>query len=433
MKLGTPPRRNDRGRRLSAPEKALVLLADALETREAGPGGGDDLSRRLRGLLRVARDVNSSLELEVVLDRILTCALEILDAEAGSIMLREADSPMLRVVAAHGPRGPEIVGKCQSIEEGVGGWVTLHGEPVLLHGACDRRFARICERMDLRDAMSAPLRVEGQVLGAINLNNRRAHLAPFGEEDLDLLVALANQAAVAIRNAAVFDEMRRQRQTVERLLKEVDIAQVEERKRIALQLHDGPAQTMYAALRNLEVLGVLARPREEEQEQAFQELERTIRESIDETRAVMLDLRSPVLDEWGLDSALRQYAQRFQQRTGIHTEFVRKGVEGRLPGPLESSFYRIAQEALTNVWKHAEASTARVVLEVTRHSCTLEVADDGKGFEPEAASAGERESLGLMSLRDRAQLVGGRLSVVCRPGRGTSITVSAPLAEQGRA
>lgn len=373
--------------------------------------------------------MNSSLELEVVLDRILTCALEILDAEAGSIMLRDSAAGMLRVVAAHGPRGHEIVGKCQPLEEGVGGWVTLHGEPVLLHGACDRRFARICERLDLRDAMCAPLRVEGQVLGAINLNNRPPHLEPFGDEDLDLLMALANQAAVAIRNAATFDEVRRQRETVERLLNEVNTAQVEERKRIALQLHDGPAQTMYAALRNLEALRVLAGSGAPHVETAFAELERTIRESIDETRAVMLDLRPPVLDEWGLESALRQYAQRFEKRTGIRTEVMRKGSDGRLPAPVESCFYRIAQEALTNVWKHAEATSARVVLEVGRHACSLQVADDGKGFEPEAVSAEEREHLGMMSLRDRAQLVGGRLSVECRPGRGTTVTVTAPLAD----
>jgi two-component system NarL family sensor kinase len=390
-----------------------------------------DAARRLQGLLRVARDVNSSLELPVVLDRILSCALEIMSAEGGSIMLMEPENGTLRVVAAHGPRGRDILGKSQSLEEGVGGWVTVHGQPVLLHGgASDRRFVRICERLDLRDAMCAPLRVEGHVLGAINLNNR-LRTRPFGDEDLELLVALANQAAVAIRNAESFAEMRRQRQTVERLLSEVNRAQVEERKRIALQLHDGPAQTMYAALRNLEAARVMLAEMEPGAKAVYEELERTIRASIDETRAVMLDLRPPVLDEWGLDSALRQYAQQFEKRTGIRTLGLRKGAAVRLPTQMESCLYRIVQEALTNVWKHAEARNARVTLEVGPYACQLEIVDDGKGFDPDAAVAEEAEHLGLMSLRDRAQLVGGRLSVTCRPGRGARIVVSAPLADQG--
>lgn len=394
-----------------------------------GKGALAESSRRLQGLLRVAQDVNSSLELPVVLDRILSCAREILGAESGSIMLLEPEKGSLRVVAARGPREREIVGRSQSLEEGVAGWVTLRGEPLLLHGRVQEPSVfQICERADIRDALCAPLRVEGQVLGAISLNNRILPGHPFDEEDLELLVALANQAAVAIRNAESYAEMRRQRETVERLLSELARAQVEERKRIALQLHDGPAQTMYAAFRNLETARVLARDAGPELGDAFQELERTIRQSIDETRAVMLDLRPPVMD-WGLESALRQYAQQFEKRTGIRTEVARRGAARRLPEPMESCLYRIAQEALTNVWKHAEARTASVVLEVGRRRCSLEIADDGKGFEPEAVSAEEKEHLGLMSLRDRAQLVGGQLLVSCRPGSGTRVRVSAPLTD----
>lgn len=405
---------------LSHPASALIT--------DGSEGALAESTRRLQGLLQVARDVNSSLELPVVLDRILSCARELLRAESGSVMLLEPENGCLRVVAARGPREKQIIGRSQSLEEGVAGWVTRHGEPLLLHGqVTDPRVLQICQRADVRDAVCAPLRVEAQVLGAISLSNRRQP-EPFAADDLELLVALANQAAVAIRNAEAFDEMRRQRSTVERLLGELTRAQVEERKRIALQLHDGPAQTMYAALRNLEaarLLTELSSPGET----AFQELERTIRQSIDETRAVMLDLRPPVLDEWGLDSALRQYALQFEKRTGIRTTVLRKGLGRRLPEPLECNLYRIAQEALTNVWKHAEARNARVSLQIGRRNCLLEVADDGKGFEPEAVSEKQDQHLGLMSLRDRAQLVGGSLTVACRPGRGTRVTVSAPLTD----
>lgn len=406
---------------LSQPASALAICSSE--------GALAESSRRLQGLLQVARVVNSSLELPVVLDRIVSCAREILGAESGSVMLLEPELGSLRVVAARGPREREILGRSQSLEEGVAGWVTQRGHPLLLRGrVTDPRVLQICERSDVRDALCAPLRVEEHVLGAISLSNRLLP-EPFGEEDLEVLVALSNQAAVAIRNAESFEEMRRQRQTVERLLHELTGAQVEERKRIALQLHDGPAQTMYAALRNLETARLLTELPTEQAQAAFAELERSIRRSIEETRAVMLDLRPPVLDEWGLESALKQYAQDFERRTGIRTTVMRKGMGRRLPAPMECCFYRIAQEALTNVWKHAEAQSARVSLRIGRRDCSLEVADDGKGFEPEAVSGREREHLGLMSLRDRAQLVGGHLTVSCRPGRGTTVAVSAPLAD----
>jgi signal transduction histidine kinase len=143
----------------------------------------------------------------------------------------------------------------------------------------------------------------------------------------------------------------------------------------------------------------------------------------------MVDLMPPRLAERGLSTALRQYAEQFEQRTGIRTRFSRKGLDCRLPAALESCLYRVAQEALTNVWKHSEARTARVGLDVNRRTCLLRISDDGKGFNPDSAPGLEREHLGLGSLRDRAELVGGRFSITCVPGRGTTVQVSAPLAD----
>jgi signal transduction histidine kinase len=386
-------------------------------------------ARRLQCLLQVARDVNSSLDLRDVLDRIVRQATSILEAESGSIMLREDDEAHLKVVAARGPRARRIMGRVQRTDEGVAGWVVRHGEPLLLRGAAtDPRFTAVGRRPDVRDALCVPLRLEERVLGAVSVSNRRS-AEPFNQDDLELLAALGNQVSVAVRNAETHAEAQRQRQTVERLLREVAGAQVEERNRIALQLHDGPAQTMYAALRNLQAVQALATELPAGVPAILDELERTIRSSIDETRAVMLDLRPPALDDWGLDTALRQYAQQFETRTGIRTQVVRRGLDLRLPSAMESCLYRIAQEALTNVWKHAEATHARVLLDVGRRRCVLQVRDDGRGFEP--AGARSDEKLGLASLRDRAQLVGGRLQIESPPGKGTTVSVTAPLWEQG--
>ncbi len=383
-------------------------------------------AQRLSCLVSVAQVINSSLELSQVLEHILSQASDILHAESGSIMLMDESTRQLRVLAARGPRAEEIMGRHQALGEGVAGWVAQHGKPRVLHGrASDACFRRVCDRLDIRDALCVPLRAEEQVLGVISLNNRLS-AASFTDADLELLIAISNQAALAIRNAKSFHEMRRQRQTVERLLEELTRAQEHERSRIALLLHDGPAQTMFAALRNLETVRALTTGSTGDLDHALVELEHTVRAAISETRAVMVDLRPLCLDDIGLFSALRQYGVQFQTRSGIRTHVQRKGLDRRLPGMLESCFYRIAQEALTNVWKHSGARNARVTLSVEETSTTLEIHDDGKGFDPDEVAARKDQHLGMMSLKDRAELAGGVLHITCAPGEGTTVRVSAP-------
>jgi len=390
--------------------------------------GTERASQRLSCLLEVARVVNSSLDLTAVLEHLLTHARYELRAESGSIMLLDEPSRQLRVLAAQGPRAKQIVGRSRDMGEGIAGWVALHGEPLLLSGAAsERRFTRVPRRRDVRVALCAPLSTETEMLGVISLNNRLDD-GVFTPDDLDLLTAIAHQAALAIRNARSFEEMCRQRRTVERVLDELTRAQEEERKRIALLLHDGPAQTLFAALRNLEVARA-AQGRAELGELALTELEHTIRQAIQETRALMIDLRPPCLDEMGLPAALRHYARQFQQRSGIAAEVTHRGANRRLPSVVESSFYRITQEALTNVWKHAAAKHAEVVLEVGAGSCSLSISDDGTGFDREAAAAEAEHHLGMVSLRDRAELVGGCLAITSLPGRGTTINVTVPLTD----
>ncbi|MGV3720899.1 MAG: GAF domain-containing protein [Actinomycetota bacterium] len=387
----------------------------------------DVVSERLAALLQTARGVNSSLELREVLDHILRRAKALLRAESGSVMLTDPATGRLCVEAAQGPRARSIVGREQPFGEGVSGWVALRRVPVRLHGcAIDSDFRNACKRTDVSDAVCAPLLAGDELLGVICLSNAD-HGEAFSDDDLDLLVALSNQAAIAIRNAHAFHEMRRQRETVARLLEEITEAQERERARIALLIHDGPAQTLYAALRNLQAARVLSESAPDGVGGIFDELERTIRGAIHETRAVMVDLRPIALDEIGLYAALQQYGQQFQERTGIHCRVVRRGANKRMSSMLESSYYRIAQEALTNVWKHADARNAEVILEVRGGGSSLEVRVDGKGIDSDALRGAGRDQIGLSSLRDRAELVGGVLEVQALPCGGTIVRVSAPL------
>jgi signal transduction histidine kinase len=280
-------------------------------------------------------------------------------------------------------------------------------------------------RQDIQDAICVPLRTGDEVLGVINVSNRW-NVHPFTPADLEFMQALAHQAVVSIRNAHSFEELERQRYTVERLLHELGRAQQAERARVAREIHDGPAQTFFAGLRNAQAVRALLAAGGEAREVAS-ELEVILRQGIAEIRAVMIDLQPPSLDTEPLSAALDTYVRRFEQRTGIDTQLSCHSEREDLPTAVETCLYRIAQEALVNVSKHAEAQHCWVTLEVQERSCFLEVRDDGKGFDLSAADAEATEHLGMSLLNERAMLAGGRLVVETTPGKGTAVTVSVPL------
>ena len=215
-----------------------------------GPAAGG--SPHYACLLEVVQVVNSTLQLQSVLHLILDRALEVMQADAGSIMLLDESSGELEVKAARGGRASEIFGCSVKLGEGIAGWVALYGQPLLLiDGELDTRFHTICQRDDVRDALCVPLQADGAVIGVLSLNNRRGD-GPFAEKDLRLLTALGGHVTLAIRNAALYEQTARQRHTMERLLSSLVWAQEEERKRVSLEIHDGPAQTLYAALMRLQ-------------------------------------------------------------------------------------------------------------------------------------------------------------------------------------
>ena len=391
------------------------------------PPAPSNQADHLACLLAVAQVINSSLELDVVLDRLLSQAMSVLHAESGSVMLVDEATNRLTVLAAGGPRADEIFGRSQRVGQGIAGWVALNGTPLLLHGRPqESQYETICDRDDVHDALCVPVVVDTRVLGIISLNNcllRRS----FDEPDLALLEAISSQAALAIRNAQSFEEMRRQQSAVERLLREVVNAQEEERKRIALQIHDGPAQTFHALLRGMETVSELA---ERDPAACLKEvatLGETVRLAMDEVRNLIVDLRPLSMDDLGLLAGLRRYGKLFEERSGVQTQICHRGLDVRIPEAVETALYRIAQEALNNIWKHANADHARVVIEVDEDQVAVEIGDDGTGFQTDELRDAGPQHLGLASIRDRVELMGGRLAVASVPGEGTVVRVAVPL------
>ena len=212
------------------------------------------------------------------------------------------------------------------------------------------------------------------------------------------------------------------------LLNRVITVQEEERQRISRELHDETGQSLTALGLGLEAAMLeLRTDRQQGLDGRLQSLARVAAEAIEELDRLVLDLRPAQLDHLGLVATLRWYVTQVRFQAGVATRLSVRGEAKRLQPELETALFRIAQEALTNAVRHADASLVEVVLSFERDLLSLEVRDDGVGFDAEATNDVAPSSLGLIGMRERAQLVGGVLVVRSRPGEGTQLSVTVPL------
>lgn len=275
----------------------------------------------------------------------------------------------------------------------------------------------------------APLSVKGSSIGCLNLDTFSE--PAFSEADLALLQAMANQAAVAIENARLFAAIAESREQLRTLSAQIVQAQEEERRRLARELHDEIGQALTAVTLDLGMLAQLIPKDDERLQRALEDAQTLSQNALEEVRRLSVELRPAILDDLGLVPALRWTLDRHLERTGVQARFEVIGLEGRLPGEIETVCYRAVQEALTNIARHASARTIAVRLELERDGQTvhLTISDDGVGFDVHRAlhRAQTGGSLGLLGLRERVELLGGHLYIRSRPGRGTTVEVRLPV------
>jgi two-component system NarL family sensor kinase len=259
---------------------------------------------------------------------------------------------------------------------------------------------------------SIPLFFQDRPIGIINV------AAPswrrLTSEELTLLGAIAYQVGIAVERARLAEESTR-------------LARAEERTRIAREIHDTLAQGLTAI--GLDIEGAL-RHLDESPERARERLERalaTTRESLEEARRSVLDLRATPLAGRPLAEALAALGRSFTSTTGVRVS-VRADGNGTIPLRVEAELYRIAQEALANVSRHARATQVDIVLRTTRRTAVLAIHDDGIGMQTRAIEEGHH---GVVGMRERARILGGQLRVVSRAGEGTTITARIPMGQEG--
>ena len=266
--------------------------------------------------------------------------------------------------------------------------------------------------------LGVPLFARGAVAGLFSLSKKEVRY--FNDEHVKVAEALSSQASVAVENAVLFEQMQAataRMQTLSRRLVEV---QENERRTVARELHDEAAQALVSLRYGLQLLeretggeGVAAR---------VADLKQTTDAVIDSLHRLAAALRPASLDLVGLDAALRQHLRSIESKWGLTVRFKARGLKGeRLPAAVETTLYRVVQEAVTNVVRHASATRVDVLVERRDGRVVAMVEDDGKGFAP--ATVLGTECLGLIGMRERAEALGGSLTVESAPGEGTTIAV----------
>jgi two-component system NarL family sensor kinase len=350
------------------------------------------------------------------------------------------DEDLRRVVLAGAtPPFDELVGSVQlALGEGIAGWVAKHARPAVVPDKWnDSRYRYIPELrgQDFASMVSVPMLVRGRVVGVLNVHSRAAR--EYGEDDLQLLTQVANLMARAIENARLYRRLAEREEMLERLATATMEAQESERRRLAGEIHDGISQRLvslwYHLLAAEDAAGhpaaidtagaghpaaggdVLRR-----EQGAAKELATA---ALAEARAAITGLRPFVLDDLGLGPGLESLGRSLP---GLEVEVDVDPVD--VPAHVEVALYRIAQEALQNVVKHAGATQVLVHLSGSESGVRLVVSDDGHGFDDGPSAGGDdRHAYGLVGMRERAELVGATLNVTSRPGNGTTVEVVVPV------
>jgi len=216
----------------------------------------------------------------------------------------------------------------------------------------------------------------------------------------------------------------------EELLRKVISAQEDERRRLARELHDETSQTLSALAMKIET-ALAAWPTNASRDRLIEARSLTVR-TLEELHRLIFDLRPSVLDDLGLLSAIRWYAERHLERRGITVRFEFSGVEVRMPPELETALFRVAQETITNIAKHARAETVLIQILERDDQIAIEIEDDGEGFDPASLPppAARERGLGLLGMRERVELFGGTIEIDSAPGRGTRVAIAVPLQQE---
>lgn len=417
---------------------SIVAVIEAMRDVTAERELAEALLRRnehLSVLNSVAQAVNQSLDLNEFLGRTLREVLRLTTVDIGAVFLRDEAMGNLELLAHHGlsESAARLVKQFGLLDGSCGGVIDsqqLVVVPDVQRYRSPRTMALQMER--LSTLVHVPLVAHGCSLGSMCVGTRQPR--EFDRQEQDLLTAIGNQIAVAIENVRLYMELQHKERMRGELLRKVITAQEEERKRIARELHDDISQNLTALIYAAEEAADATEP--EEVDRLLENMRGVAQRTLGGVHKMIFDLRPAMLDHLGLLPALRWFAKSRLEPAGVRVIIKetcsRKRNDQstcRLPSEIETALFRVVQEAITNIGRHAMARKVHLALNMRWDRADIRIEDDGLGFDVVELSLtpDSGRGLGLIGMQERIELIGGTFDIDSAPGEGTRIHIQVPL------
>ncbi len=394
----------------------------------------DSHLRKLAVWLETINTISSTLDIREVLHVVGQLTADFFSAKSCIYLLDEEGQTIVPAVGV-GSYDPDLKRKFKALR-GTRPFPAIKRavdtqQPVIVTPANRRRLLtpQIIKDFGYTWMVLAPLLSKNKTIGVMQVD-RASELGGFNQEEIEIISAIARATAIALENAQLIKMLGQKEQLLHQLVNKLITAQEDERKRLAADLHDGIIQSLIAIWYRLQRITPPGEIKEGDWQMEISDLTRLLNEQIIEIRRILYDLRPLILDNYGLFPAVESYLQSIQEKNNIDVELTIHGNNKKLTSRIEITLFRILQEALTNVLKHAHASRVRVKLIAEADVVSLTVEDNGSGLDISLLStANYQDRLGLAGIQERALLQNGTCNIISHPGKGTTISVSIPIPE----
>ena len=389
----------------------------------------------LLALSRVSAALSDLQDLDAILRVGLDNTLNIMNGTIGGILLLDEQTQMLSYRIYRGLSAKFAENTRMSLGEGIAGRVAESGKSILLEDiTTDPRTARpdLVSDEGLKAFISVPLRAKDKVLGVINVASRSSH--SFNTNDIHLLYSIGDQLGIAIEQTRLYERLRKARERLRRLARQNLVAEEDERRRIARELHDETSQTLSGLALQLQALVGIAEVSDNQDTKFITGLKKVQSLTVQvhrEVSRIISDLHPALLDTLGLVPAVRQCAETRLQPLEINVSVKIKGAERRLSPDIEATIFRVIQGTIGNIAQHSQAKNATIVLEYQPYELLLSISDDGQGFDVSEITDVEESGRGrgLFSMRERVGYLGGTSGVESEIGVGTTAWARVPISQ----
>jgi len=387
-------------------------------------------------LSRISAALSGLWDLDAILGVGLDSTLDIMNGSIGEILLIDEDTQELSHPVHRGLSREFVESVRISLGEGITGSVAQSGKAMLLEDiSSDPRAAH--REMIMAEGLKAficvPLRARDKVLGVLNVASRLPR--KFTTNDVHLLYAIGDQLGIAIEHARLYDRLRKARERLRRLARQNLVAEEEERRRIARELHDETSQSLSGIALQLQALieiSAISDKLDADFVAGLKKVQALTVQVHNEVSRLISNLHPALLDTLGLVPAVRQHAETQLKPLEINVSLEIKGKEMRFPPDVEAALFRFIQGAVGNITQHSRARNATIVLEYRPDEFALTVSDDGQGFDVSEITDVEESGRGrgLFSMRERIGFLGGTSGIESEIGRGTTVWARLPVGQE---